>query len=306
MVRDPDLYPDFAWSLAPYLRFRFFDQRDPLKADIGARATIRYELAPGLRLQGSFAQKIAGNLDQRPPIPDRGRLQPVRSAVYWYDAEGTSAVESLAVHWTSRLGRDLYGRVSAGYLERMFGGVSAEVLWKPVGSRLALGAEVNYVAQRSPDGGLGFDLPREIYETDNADPGGPSSYRVATGHLSAYYQLAQGFHVQLDVGRYLAGDSGATLSIHREFANGWRIGAFATKTNVSAEDFGSGSFDKGILIEIPLNWTIGQPSRQVSRTTLRPFGRDGGARREVDGRLYEQVRGYHAPGLDRQWGRFWK
>ncbi|QYK42363.1 MAG: YjbH domain-containing protein [Paracoccaceae bacterium] len=306
MVRDPDLYPAFAWSLAPYQRFRLFDQRDPLKLDVGIRGTVRLDLAPGLRLEGSVTQKLAGNLDERPPLPDRGRLQPVRSAVYWYDAEGTTALEKLALHWNTKLGRDVYGRISVGYLERMFGGVSAEVLWKPAGSRFALGAEVNYVAQRSPDGGLGFNLPARLYETDNANPGGPDSYRVATGHVSAYYELAQGFHVQLDVGRYLAGDTGATLSIQREFANGWKVGAFATKTNVSAADFGSGSFDKGILIEVPLNWVIGQPSRQTSKSVLRPFGRDGGARLEVDGRLYEQVRGYHAPGLDRQWGRFWK
>lgn len=180
------------------------------------------------------------------------------------------------------------------------------MLWKPVNSRLALGAEVNYVAQRSPNGGLGFDLPRQLYESDQRDPGGPSDYRVATGHLSAYYELAQGFHVQLDVGRYLAKDVGATLSIDREFANGWRVGAFATKTNVSARDFGSGSFDKGIRITVPFTTVLGKPTRQTATTTLRPFGRDGGAKLEVEGRLYEQVRGYHAPGLDRQWGRFWK
>lgn len=306
LVRNPDLYPGFAWSLAPYLRLRLFDQTDPLKADIGARATIRYEVAPGLALTGAFTQKVAGNLDERPPLPNRVRLQPVRSAVYWYDAEGTTAIESLALHYHTKLSRDLYGRVSVGYLERMFGGVSAEVLWQPVGSRLALGAEVNYVAQRAPDGGLGFKLPAQIYETDGYAGGGPESYRVATGHLSVYYELAQGFHAQLDVGRYLAGDVGATLSVDREFANGIRVGAFATKTNVSAEEFGSGSFDKGIRVEVPFNWILGTPSRASSTTVLRPFLRDGGARLDLEGRLYDRVRGYQQPGLDRQWGRFWK
>ncbi|MFN3969785.1 MAG: YjbH domain-containing protein [Gemmobacter sp.] len=306
MSREAGLYPAYTWSLAPYQRLRLFDQNAPAKLDIGVRGTLRYDLAPGVYLQGAVTQKVLGNLDDRPPLPSRGRLQPVRSAVYWYDAEGTTAIEKLALHWNTTLGPDLYGRVSAGYLERMFGGVSAEVLWKPVGSRFALGAEVNYLAQRAPDGGLGFKLPATIYETDAASPGGPTTYRVATGHVSAYYELAQGFHVQLDVGRYLAGDVGATLSIDREFDNGWRVGAFATKTNVSARDFGSGSFDKGIRIEIPFAWVLGKPSRQTSTTVLRPFGRDGGARLEVDGRLYEEVRGYHAPGLNPQWGRFWK
>jgi hypothetical protein len=304
--RDPALYPALSWSLGPYNRLRVFDQNDPFKIDVGIRGTARYELAPGLAIDASVTQKVAGNLDDRPPIPVRGRLQPVRSAVYFYDRDGTTAIERLQLGWKGKLGRDLYGRVTVGYLERMFGGISTEVLWKPVGSRLALGIEANYVAQRAPDGGFGFTLPTELYQDDGAPRTGPSSYRVATGHVSAYYQLAQGFHVQLDAGRYLAGDIGATLTVEREFANGWKIGAFATKTNVSASDFGSGSFDKGITIEVPFAWVLGKPTRRTTATTLRPFGRDGGARLNVTGRLYEDVRDYQEPQLDLRWGRFWK
>jgi len=304
--RDPDLYPAFRWSLGPYARFRFFDQRDPFKMDVGLRATGRYDLAPGLYIAGEVTQRIAGNLKDRPPLPDRRRLQPVRSAVYFYDLEGTTALEKLALHWNTKLGRDVYGRVSAGYLERMFGGVSTELLWKPAGSRWALGAELNYVRQRAPDQKFGFTLPASMYQTDGFNGGGPSKYSVLTGHVSAYYQISDGFHVQLDVGRYLAGDVGATLSIDREFANGWKVGAFATKTNVSAADFGSGSFDKGIRVEVPFAWLTGKPTRRSTTTVLRPFGRDGGARLEVDGRLYNEVRSYHAPQLDKSFGGFWK
>lgn len=304
--RDPELYPAFRWSLGPYARFRFFDQRDPFKMDVGLRLTGRYDIAPGLHIAGEVTQRLAGNLKDRPPLPDRRRLQPVRSAVYYYDRDGTTALEKLALHWNTKLGRDVYGRVSAGYLERMFGGVSTEVLWKPAGSRWAFGAELNYVRQRSPKQNLGFTLPASMYQTDNFNGGGPAKYSVLTGHVSAYYQISDGFHVQLDVGRYLAGDVGATLSIDREFANGWRVGAFATKTNVSAADFGSGSFDKGIRIEVPFAWLMGKPTRRSTTTVLRPFGRDGGARLEVDGRLYNELRSYHAPKLDGSFGGFWK
>jgi hypothetical protein len=305
-LRDPTIYPAFTWSIAPYNRLRLFDQNDPLKADVGLRGTVRLEILPGLTLQGSVTQKIAGDLDDRPPLPARAGLQPVRSAIYFYDRDGETALETLTLNWNGKLGRDLYGRVTVGYLERMFGGVSTEVLWKPVNSRLAFGAEVNYVAQRSPSQDLGFDLPASMYETNGGLQAGPSSYRVATGHVSAYYQMRNGFNVQLDLGRYLAGDVGATLSVDREFANGWRIGAFATKTNVSAEEFGGGSFDKGIRLEIPFAWVLGKPTRRTVTTIVRPFGRDGGARLDVDGRLYEEVRDYHTPQLDRQWARFWK
>jgi len=171
----------------------------------------------------------------------------------------------------------------------MYGGVSGELLWKPVESRLALGAEVNYVRQREFDQLFGFQ-----------------DYDVVTGHASAYYDFGNGFHGQVDAGRYLAGDLGATISLDREFANGWRIGAYATFTDVSAEEFGEGSFDKGIRVTIPLSWVTGQPSRAKSQTVLKSLSRDGGARLNVDGRLYERVRDSHLPELEDDWGRFWR
>ncbi len=306
MVTDPDLYPAFKWSIGPDARLRFFDQKAPFKINVGLAAKASYQFTPGLVLAGEVTQVIAGNLDDRPPLPDRGRLQPVRSAVYFYDKEGTTAVEKLALHWHSKLAPEVFTRVSVGYLERMFGGVSTEVLWKPTGSRWALGAELNYLKQRAPDQQFGFTLPSYMYDVDSGAVNGPSSYTTLNGHVSAYYEIGKGFHAQLDVGKYLAGDIGATLSIDREFGNGWRVGAFATKTNVSAEDFGSGSFDKGIKVAIPMNWLLGKPTKTTIPVTLRPFLRDGGARLDVDGRLYESVRGYQAGALDDQFGRFWK
>lgn len=291
LTYDPELYPRFSWSLGPYNRIRLFDQREPFKMDVGLRLGARYEVAPGWVIAGSATKKVVGNLDDAPIMDPGSTLPPVRSEVELYDANGDPAVESLTLAKYAYLGGDLYGRVTVGYLERMFGGVSAEVLYKPVESPWALGAELNHVKQRDTDGLFGFS------EYD---------YTVTTGHVSAYYAFAPGFHAQLDVGRYLAGDVGATLSIDREFENGWRVGAFATKTDASAEEFGSGSFDKGIRLEIPFAWGTGQPSRKTSTTVLRPFGRDGGARLEVDGRLYDSVRDYHSSGIDEQWGRFWK
>ena len=45
----------------------------------------------------------------------------------------------------------------------------------------------------------------------------------------------------------LAGDKGVTLDLSRRFKSGFTMGVFATKTNLSAEEFGEGSFDKGFL-----------------------------------------------------------
>lgn len=282
-----DLFPRFDWRLGPYLSASYFDPDSPLRADIGLELSASYTIAPGLSLAGNLRKRIGGNVGE-------GResdsvIQRVRSDAPLYASQGDPSLTQLTVDYRTNLGRDLYGRVTIGYLESMYGGLSAEALWKPVESALGLGFEANYAKQRDFDQMFGFQ-----------------DYDVVTGHASAYYAFENNFHAQLDVGRYLAGDYGATLSLDREFDNGWRVGAFATLTDVSFDDFGEGSFDKGLRFSVPLEYFTGTPSKQVKRATIRSLTRDGGARLDVEGRLYETVRGFHASDLEGNWGRFWR
>lgn len=277
----------FEWALTPYVRTGLFDPESPLRGEIGLRLAARYQLAPGLYLAGSVTQRAAGNL-KRYNRPSNSVLPHVRTDDYRRNARGT-ALEQLTLSWYGRPGENLYSRITAGYLERGYGGISGELLWKPVASRLALGAEVNWVKQRSFTRLTGL-----------------ADYSTVTGHLSAYYAFAGGYHARLDVGRYLAGDVGATLALDREFSNGWRVGAWATVTNVSAARFGEGSFDKGIRVTIPMNWATSRPGRTRFDMAFRPIQRDGGAKVEVSDRLYEGLRDYHTPRIDAQWGRVWR
>ncbi|HID67729.1 MAG TPA: hypothetical protein EYP31_05630, partial [Roseibacterium sp.] len=57
---------------------------------------------------------------------------------------------------------------------------------------------------------------------------------------------------------------------------------------------------------IPLGWFLGKASRQSLGTTIRPIQRDGGARLNVPGRLYGQVRQAHKTALSGQWARVWE
>jgi hypothetical protein len=281
---DEDLYPKFRWSLKPVLRLS-----EPMKGDVGLRLSGSYDIAPGFVLSGSVYKQVASNRDGA--SVSTSTLPHVRTDGSRYNEFGDPALERLTFAWFARPGENLYSRVTVGYLERMHAGISGEVLWKPVDSQLALGAELNYTKQRDTDGGLGF---------------GEYDYDVVTGYLSAYYDFGNGYLGQLDVGRYLAGDVGATISVERVFANGWRVGAFATVTDVSADEFGEGGFDKGIRFTIPFNWALGTDTRRGFGMTLRPKGGDGGARVDVDDRLYDSIREYHTDGLDPDWGRVWR
>ena len=283
-----DLYPRLKWAISPYLELSNHVEGQDQRADVGLQFKGRYELAPNLVLSGTLRQKALGNLDESTyvspsPVPH------VRSDFAEYQKEGDLTVQNLTLAWYGRPAENLYARVTAGYLERMYGGVSGEILWKPVDSRLALGAEVNYVKQRDFDQHFGF-----------------RDYDTVSGHLSAYYDFGKGITGQLDVGRYLAEDWGATVSVDRRLANGWTVGAFATVTDMDSADFGPGSFDKGLRISIPLSWASGKPTLATFDQTIRPFTGDGGARVEVEGRLYETIRDGHVGALYEDWGRVWR
>ncbi len=283
-----DAYPHFSYRFGPYLNLSFFDPDDPLRYEIGAALGLDYTLLPGFTLSTGLRQPIISTLDDATRVSN-SVLPRVRSDWPIYARESNLRIEHMTAEYAWRPAENLYARTTLGYLETMFGGLSTELLWYPTDSRLALGIEANYVKQRDFDVLFGFQ-----------------DYSVATGHVSAYYDLPGDFHAQVDAGRYLAGDYGATFTLDRQFNNGFTVGAFFTLTDVSFEDFGEGSFDKGIRLEIPISWLTGRPSRNKLSQTIRPVLRDGGARLHVRNRLYEVTREARSQQLSRGWGRFWR
>ncbi|WP_380056266.1 YjbH domain-containing protein [Falsihalocynthiibacter sp. SS001] len=288
LIYPAGVYPEFEWSIDPYADFSLFDPDDPVRWGIGLRPSMHYYAAPGLEISGSINAQIIGTLGND-TTPSNSKVQPVRSDANLYDAFSPVSLQYLNASYFFQPGEEIYGRVTAGYLERMFGGVSTEILWKPVDKRYALGAELNYVKQRATDSYVGFQ-----------------DYETATGHITAYYEDVAGFDFQLSAGQYLAGDIGGTFQVRREFANGWRVGAYATLTDLTDEEFGEGSFDKGVILEVPQTWLTGKPTRKSEAIVLQPLSRDGGARLEVNDRLYDRIRVNHVEALKTGQGRFWR
>jgi hypothetical protein len=174
----------------------------------------------------------------------------------------------------------------------MFGGGGGEILWRPQNARWALGADIYEVWQR--------DFNRLF---------GLQNYHQTTGHVSLYYDSPwYDLNFMLRAGQYLAGDRGFTFQVTRRFSTGVEIGAFFTKTNVSAQQFGEGSFDKGIIIRIPLGWIAPLETQGNIALDLRPVQRDGGQFLAGDATLYEETRATsqgellrHEPGIMSSW-----
>jgi hypothetical protein len=259
------------WSLEPRLRIQVGDPTQTLRWEAYAAASARIELGAGFALGGALAQAIAGNLGDAPPSDSV--LPRVRSDIGLYAREGTTAIPALYAERLWNLAPDWFARATIGYLEPMFAGVSAELLWRPRDSAFGIGLDVNWVRQRDYD--MLFGL---------------RGYEVATGHLSLHADLPWwNLYAVLRGGRYLAGDWGGTIEIGRRFDSGIEVGAFATFTDVPFSRFGEGSFDKGIYIRVPLD-LFGVQSRTMLAAVVRPVQRDGGQRLAVDNALWDVTR----------------
>ena len=174
-------------------------------------------------------------------------------------------------------------------MEPFFAGVGAEILYKPALWPVGIGVDVHRVRKRNYD--MRFDL---------------LDYETTVGHLSLYYDAGGMFDIEVNAGRYLAKDWGATTTISRKFGSGWEVGGYATLTDVPFEAFGEGSFDKAIYVSIPIDWFVSSPLKSKRRFSIRPITRDGGANLSSARRLYRQIEWSQNSSFQREYGRLWK
>ena len=82
---------------------------------------------------------------------------------------------------------------------------------------------------------------------------------------------------KLKGGRFLAKDSGLNFDISRRFKSGLRMGVHFSLTDISRQEFGEGSFDKGFYFFIPIETFFTEYSTDQTGFGLRPVQRDGAA-----------------------------
>ncbi len=278
------VYPNYRWSLNPQMRQEIGGPDNFLIYQFYAALSGTVETWPGQSFTGILGANLFNNLNALHQVSD-SVLPHVRSDLNKYLEQGKTGIFDLQSDTLFNIAPNLYGRVSAGILEEMFAGVDGEVLYRPYDRPWAVGLDLNHVVQRGYHELFGF-LP----------------YQVTTGHLSFYDKLPfYNLEAAVHIGRYLAGDKGATFELSREFAGGIRAGIFFTRTNVSAAQFGEGSFDKGFMISIPIQMFFGEPTQTTTNYVYRPLTRDGGQMLDIAKPLYPETDGYDPATLSRMW-----
>ena len=226
---------------------------------ISAYAEGQYRFTPNTWASGGVSVNLLNNYDKF-TYDAPSNMPRVRTDLRQYVTTSDVTMPALQLNKAKRLDQDLYGMVYGGYLESMYAGVGGELLYRPMGERWSIGADLNYVRQREFDQGFGL-----------------RDYRTVTGHVTTYTKLPFDLDAAVSVGRYLARDWGTTIDISREFTNGVKFGGWVTRTTASKEEYGEGSFDKGIYISIPFDEMMSVSTMSRANIAWAPLTRDGGA-----------------------------
>ena len=240
---------------------------------IGVQAKLEHRFSDSTWVSSAINLRVLDNYDKF-TYTAASNLPRVRTYVREYATSTRLTMPLLQLTHVEGIGNGQYLSAYGGMLEPMYGGVGAEWLYRPWHGRLAWGVDVNHVRQRDFRQGFAF-----------------RDYSVNTGHATMYWATGwNDVQVNLSAGRYLAGDLGATLDVKRVFPNGVALGAWATKTNVSAARFGEGSFDKGIYVNLPFDAILPRSTAGNGSVIWNPLTRDGGARLSRRFPLYDLTR----------------
>ena len=252
-------FPEFDWNMSPALRHQIGGPEGFYLGQLWWRTDTSLKFARNLALYTTFGIGIYDTFDDF-NNPSQSTIPRVRSDIQSYLAEGKNNIERMTLEYYSNPIKDVYARFDLGLLEAMFGGFGGEVLYRPFDEDYAIGLMAHKVKQRGYNQLFSF-----------------RDYSTVTGHLALYYDFPYAVRSQLLVGKYLAGDKGVTLDLSRRFKTGFTVGIFATKTNLSAAEFGEGSFDKGFYISVPTKLFYSDFRSGNISFGLHPLTKDGGA-----------------------------
>ncbi|WP_273977382.1 YjbH domain-containing protein [Vibrio parahaemolyticus] len=277
-------YDDFArfdWGFAPKLVQTLGNAEDFYLFSIGLSGSASYWLTDNLEIGGSLYWDWYNNYDKFNYVtpPDGTTVPRVRTMFRAYQNEHAVTMSNLQLTWFQEYSNTMDQQFYAGYLESMFAGVGTEFLYRPQGANWAIGADVNVISQRDPQSYFGVydgkwqNVPEYGCPFQVIDKG-------FTGFVSGYYypqwDFLQDLMIQVDVGQFLAGDVGTQINVSKQFKSGVIAGAFASFTDLSAEEFGEGSFTKGFYLSIPFDIMTVKPSNNRANFSWQPLTRDGG------------------------------
>lgn len=276
-------FPEFNWSMSPALKHQIGGPEGFYLGQLFWKTDTSIKFRRNLLLYSSFGINIYDTFDEF-NNPSQSTIPRVRSDIQDYLSEGRNNIQRMQLQYFSSPFNDIFTRFDIGLLEEMFGGIGGEILYRPFNRRYSLGLSIHRVKQRDYNQLFSF-----------------RDYSTTTGHFGFNLDLPYEIRSQVLIGKYLAKDKGITVDLSRRFNSGFTLGVFATKTNLSAEEFGEGSFDKGFYISIPTQLFYSDFRSGNISFGLHPLTKDGGAILNKHNSLISILGDSHAESLLRDW-----
>ncbi len=277
--------PIWTFTIRPRLLTFFGSTSGKFKYNVSAIASpegyifnqVYYKLQLGYALKTSM-QGLGG--------PDRAnpsRLLIVRTDSLKYFQTNTFSMEQAYLQRSWNLGYGWFYRLALGYFEPAYGGAATELLYYPVNSNWAIGAEFAAVPKRHYQG---VKFRNNTLQLRNGRYVKVPFIGIQY-FLDFYYDYKP---LQMDLlvsaGQFLAKDKGARIDVGRYFKSGLRFSLWCTFTNGHDKVNGHTYYDKGFSFMTPLDMFLRQTSRNYVGYAMAAWLRDVGARAETGKKLY--------------------
>ncbi len=253
-------YPAVFNSVSPDLHSQIGGPDGFFFGDLKLRFDTELALRRNLTINSELNYSIVDNMNDL-KVPSDSILPHVRTDIVSYlrATRGNLSIARLDASYYIQPKPNIFLKLQGGILESMFNGYGFEALYRDYNKNYAIGIDAWKVEQREY---------RQLFDTID--------YSTVTGHLTYYYfEPSSRILFTVRGGKYLAKDSGFTFNASRAFKTGFRIGVYFSLTDISAFEFGEGSFDKGFYFYIPLDLFVRQYSKDMLGWGIRPVTRDG-------------------------------
>ena len=276
-------FPEVSWSMSPAIKHQIGGPEAFYLGQLWWKTDVNIKIRRNWSVLASVGVDIYNTFGQF-NNPSYSTIPHVRSDIQSYLKEGKNNIQRFKFEYMGSPYKDLFVRFDFGMLEEMFGGVGGEIFYRPFNSKLSLGLMMHKVKQREYRQRFKF-----------------RDYKTTTGHLSAHYDFPKGISGAFSVGKYLAKDKGVTLDLSKRFDTGFSLGVFATKTDLSTEEFGEGGFDKGFYFSIPTELFYNDYRTGAITFGLQPLTKDGGARLSLTNSLFSILGDSNKSSILRDW-----
>ena len=263
-----------------------------------SRGKFKYALGLSTIFSGFLLNDVFYNINlgyffasDIPRLTSVDRLNPsqlinVRTDIVNYFRCNTLTLDEGYLQKISNWGKGLYTRLSLGYFDIAYGGISGEWLYYPVNSNWAIGMDFAIVKKRTVHG-LGFTS--RVRKLKGFYP----TYRKFIGNqyfMNLYYDWKwTSLEFKVSAGKFLANDFGFKTEVCRYFCSGLRIGFWYTYTNGRDKINNETYYDKGIFFTVPLDIFYTKTSRSRWGYGMSAWLRDVGASTYTGSTLYDLI-----------------